>query len=74
LSTQPLPELTSEQLKFAGAVQPAGQVVPEIANPVIGKPSLEVKVMLSVCVVPTRAVSVPDTAAVATTVSRVPVN
>lgn len=73
--TQPLPALTDAQAKVPGPLQPAGSVarLPEIPNPDIGLPSLEVNVMLSVCLAPTVTDMVPATEAVAITVSLLPV-
>jgi len=72
---QPLPVLTDAQVKVLGPLQPAGSVpkVPETPNPDIVLPSLEVNVMLSVCVAPATTDRVPATEAVATTESWVPV-
>jgi len=75
LRTQPLPALTDAQLRAPGPLQPAGSVarLPEIPNPDIALPSLEVNVMLSVCLAPTVTDIVPETEAVAITVSLLPV-
>jgi hypothetical protein len=55
-STQPLPVLKDAQPNVAGADQPAGKTTPlafEMPKPVMVRPSLEVKVTLTVLVVPT---------------------
>ena len=67
-NTQPLPVLTDAQVKLPGPLQPAGKVarVPEIPKPDIALPSLEVKVMLTVCFAPTATETVPETEGVAT--------
>ena len=73
--TQPLPALTDAQLKVPGPLQPAGSVarLPDTPNPDIALPSLEVNVMLSVCLAPTVTDMVPATDAVAITASLLPV-
>jgi hypothetical protein len=65
--------LTKAHVKFCGTVQVLGIVVPEIAKPVIARPSLEVNAMLMVCEVPTATLIGPSTEGVAMTVSSVPV-
>ena len=72
--TQPLPVLTNAQPKGVGPLQPVGSVVPEIANPEIARPSLEVKVTLTVWLAPVTTDTVPAMEEVATTESLVPVS
>jgi hypothetical protein len=52
--TQPLPVPTHAHVNLLGPLQPAGSApkLPEIPNPVIASPSLEVKVMLIVWLAP----------------------
>jgi len=66
--------LTDAQLKLPGPLQPAGSVpkLPEIPNPEIALPSLEVNVMLIVCRAPTATDTVPPTETVAITESLLP--
>ena len=67
--------LTDAQAKLVGPLQPAGSVpkLPEIPNPDIARPSLEVKVILIVCLTPTMTDTVPATEGVPTTESVLPV-
>ena len=66
--------LTDAQLRLPGPLHPAGSAakLPEIPNPEIAWPSLEVKVMLMVCRAPTATDTVPPTEAVAITESLLP--
>src|SRR5580692_2231328 len=72
-NTQPLPVLTVAHAKRAGPLQPAGSKpkVSEASKPVIGRPSLDAKVMLSARFAPT-AVTRTAVEGVATTRSSVP--
>jgi hypothetical protein len=72
--TQPLPLDTLAQTNCAGADQSAGRLVPDTANPVTGRPSLELNVMLIVRLAPVTSVSALPTDAVAITVSWLPVD
>src|ERR1700722_3379056 len=72
--TQPLPVLTNAQPRGLWPLPPVGSVVPEISNPEIARPSLEVKVTLTVWLAPTTTDTVPAMEEVATTESLVPLS
>lgn len=67
--------LTDAQVNLPGPLQLVGSVdkLPEIPNPVMALPSLEVNVTLIVCLVPTTTETIPATEGVATTELLVPV-
>jgi hypothetical protein len=64
--------LTFAQAKVLGPLQPVGSARPEIANPEIASPSLEVNVTATVWVAPMTTDTVPAMEGVATTESSLP--
>jgi hypothetical protein len=68
--------LIDAQARLLGPLQPAGRVdprLPDIPNPEIALPSLELKLILTVCWAPTTTETLPATEGVATTKLLLPV-
>ncbi len=73
--TQPLPGPTVAQVRLLGALHPAGSEpkLPYTENAVIGRPSVEVKVMLMVWLAPSATLNDPTDAVAETSLWSPPV-